>query len=244
MFSVARELLRCDVQYSEVDVAQRAISKLGIIAKSGERDRRPTIEEMTRIVGHCWKKRQKQNTTRMGDRGDLIAMDKVLVFAMFSGRRQEEICRITRTDTDYERQRVLVREMKHPSKKQTNDVWCYVPDEAWRVMLSMPVTPGDDRWFPYYSRSLGHRFRTIQQELGLWDADDLDSNLRFHDLRHECASWLFERDGWNGERWDLPRVASVTGHQNWNSLKRYTQIENSLPNNKWLGWEWVEKVCL
>ena len=241
VFSVARNLLRCEVQYAEVDEAQRTMSKLGIISKSGERDRRPTIEEMTKIVEHCHNQRMKWGRFR-GKRDDLIFMDKVLVFAMFSGRRQEEICRITRSDTDYEKQRVLIRDMKHPNKKKGNHVWCYVPDEAWRVMLSMQKKEGDDRWFPYYSRSLGDRFRNVQKELGMWSVDDLDQNLRFHDLRHECASWLFERDGWNGERWDVPRVASVTGHQSWATLQRYTQIENSVPNNKWEGWEWTEKV--
>src|SRR5690606_35744366 len=48
VFSVARELLRCDVQYAEVDIAQRTMSKLRIISKSAERDRRPTVEEMPR----------------------------------------------------------------------------------------------------------------------------------------------------------------------------------------------------
>lgn len=242
VFSVARELLGCDVRYEEVDIAQRTMIKLGIISKGGERNRRPTVDEITRLVSHCYMQRQKWGTGRFMHRDDLIPMDKVIVFAMLSGRRQEEICRITRADTDYEKQRVLVRQMKHPSKKQTNDVWCYVPDEAWRVMLSMPQREGDDRWFPYFSRTLGDRFRAVQKDLGMWSSDDAD-NLRFHDLRHECASWLFERDGWNGERWDVPRVASVTGHQNWNSLKRYTQIENSVPNNKWAGWEWLERVC-
>ncbi len=242
VFSVARELLGCDVRYEEVDIAQRTMVKLGIISKGGERNRRPTIDEITRLVSHCYGQRLKWGTGRFMHRDDLIPMDKVIVFAMLSGRRQEEICRITRADTDYEKQRVLVRQMKHPSKKQTNDVWCYVPDEAWRVMLSMPQREGDDRWFPYFSRTLGDRFRAVQKDLGMWSSDDDADNLRFHDLRHECASWLFERDGWNGERWDVPRVASVTGHQNWNSLKRYTQIENSVPNNKWSGWKWLEMV--
>lgn len=244
IWSVARDLLRVDVQWAEIDAAQRTMSKLGIIAKSAERDRRPTIDEMTKIVSYLHRRRREQLAGRHRYRDDLIAMDKVAVFAMFSSRRQEEIVRINRTDTDYERQRVLIRAMKHPTKKEAHDVWCYVPDEAWRVMLSMPQKEGDDRWFPYFSRSIGDRFRAVLKELGMWVVDDDgDSNLHFHDLRHECASWLFERDGFEGQRWDVPRVASVTGHQSWNSLKRYTQIENSVPNDKWKGWVWAEKVC-
>ena len=242
VFSVSEDLLRCPVQFAEIEKAQRTMSKLGIIAKSGERDRRPTVDEMTTLVSHFYQRRVTRQA-RKCDRDDYIFMDKVLVFAMFSGRRQEEICRINRTDTDYERQRVLVRDMKHPGKKAGNDVWCYVPDEAWRVMLSMPQKAGDDRWFPYYSRSLSDRFRQGLKDNAMWQPHNDEENLHFHDLRHECASWLFERDGYNGQRWDVPRVASVTGHQSWNSLKRYTQIENSVPNDKWENWEWAQRVC-
>jgi hypothetical protein len=53
---------------------------------------------------------------------------------------------------------------------------------------------------------------------------------------------LFERDGLNGERWDVARVAAVTGHQSWETLKRYTQIENLEPNNKWFEWVWATAV--
>lgn len=42
--------------------------------------------------------------------------------------------------------------------------------------------------------------------------------LRFHDLRHEGTSRLFERG------LDLMEVASVTGHEDLDSLKRYTHL--------------------
>jgi hypothetical protein len=44
------------------------------------------------------------------------------------------------------------------------------------------------------------------------------------------------------ERWDVPRVALVTGHQNWNSLKRYTNLRHVKPIDRWADWEWKEKV--
>lgn len=241
IFSVAEELLRVPVNYQEIEKAQRVMSRLGLIAKSGERDRRPTIDEITRIVRYAWESRQRQKTSRVSHRNDIIPMDKIVAFAMFSGRRQAEITRITRSGTDSVNKRVLITDMKHPSKKQGNDVWVSVPDEAWRVLMSMPKIEGEDRYFPHFSKTLGDRFIQIQKELGLWVTGG--DNLRFHDLRHECASWLFERDGYNGERWDVSRVAAVTGHKNWNSLKRYTQIERIEPNNKWESWQWLDKIC-
>jgi integrase len=50
---------------------------------------------------------------------------------------------------------------------------------------------------------------------------DFLSNLRFHDLRHEAASRLFER-GLN-----MMEVASITGHKTLAMLKRYTHLDPS-----------------
>jgi integrase len=44
------------------------------------------------------------------------------------------------------------------------------------------------------------------------------SDLKFHDLRHEATSRLFER----GLR--LPEVAAITGHKTWQMLRRYTHL--------------------
>jgi integrase len=243
VFAVSAELLRVPVDYSQIEIAQRVMSKLGIIAKSDYRDRRPTVDEMSRLVELALRKERKSSEGWAKHRSGLIPIAKIMVFAMFSGRRQAEIVRLRRSLTDYENQRVLVPDMKHPTKKMGNDVWVYVPDEAWRVLMSVPVIEGEDRYFPVYSRSIGDRFRRLLNEAGLWDSDEGADNLHFHDLRHEATSWLFERDGWNSERWDIPRVASVTGHQSWDSLRRYTQMEKSKPYNKWLDWEWLDRVC-
>ncbi len=50
-------------------------------------------------------------------------------------------------------------------------------------------------------------------------ADPFFTDLRFHDLRHEAASRLFEK-GLN-----IMEVASMTGHKSLAMLKRYTHVE-------------------
>ena len=57
-----------------------------------------------------------------------------------------------------------------------------------------------------------NRFTRLKEEYGIED-------LRFHDLRHEATSRLFER-GFN-----VMEVASITGHENLKHLKRYTHIK-------------------
>jgi integrase len=43
-------------------------------------------------------------------------------------------------------------------------------------------------------------------------------NFRFHDLRHEATSRLFEKN------LDMMEVASITGHKTLQMLKRYTHL--------------------
>ncbi len=132
VLSVAEDLLGCPVNYGEVDKAQRSLKKNGAISKTAQRDRRSGVQVLSDIVELAWRRRHS-NYHRKG----YIELDKVIVFAMFSSRRLSEICRITRSDTDFERQEVLIRDMKHRGQKKGNDIWCYVPDEAWKIMLSM-----------------------------------------------------------------------------------------------------------
>jgi len=57
-----------------------------------------------------------------------------------------------------------------------------------------------------------NRFTRLKEQCGIED-------LRYHDLRHEATSRLFER-GFN-----VMEVASITGHENLKHLKRYTHIK-------------------
>ena len=146
-----------------------------------------------------------------------IPMAEVVLFALFSSRRQDEICRIRWEDVDECKQRVLVRDMKHPRERV--DTWVDIPDRAWEVLQRQPK--GDDRIFPHMGKSVSGSFTRACKMLGIHD-------LRFHDLRHEATSWLFEQG------LDIPRVAMVTGHKSWPSLQRYTHIDQI--GDKYASW--------
>jgi len=49
-------------------------------------------------------------------------------------------------------------------------------------------------------------------------------------MRHEGISRLFEMG------WTIPQVASVSGHQSWQSLKRYSHLRHN--GDKYAGWRW------
>lgn len=192
-----------------IDDAAHLANKEKLIASSEQRDRRPSLDELEQLLEYF-------------DRGDgraSIPMTEIALFALFSSRRQEEICRIRWDDLDSDGQRVLVRQMKHPRKK--TDTWVALTDQAWSIIQRQPKTT--DEIFPYNSRSVSAAFTRACKFLAIDD-------LRFHDLRHECTSWLFERG------WDIPRVASVTGHRSWASLQRYTHLKDLGVKDRYEGW--------
>lgn len=236
VFSVAHGVLGVPVSEIPFIEARPTLKKLGLVGKSEERERRPTLEEMTDIVALAYKRRAGP----YGSSHDFMPLDRLVVFQMFSGRRISETCRIRWADLDRQGRRVLVRNMKDPARKQGNDVWVLIPAEAWAVIEVMPQV--DERIFPFNPRSVEANFQRIRAKTGHYNIEDEDANLRLHDLRHEALSWLAEKNGLPGENWDIPRIQMVSGHKSWNVLQRYVNLLNAEPVDRWAGWEWKTKV--
>ncbi len=218
VFSVAQPAWGYPLDPAEMRSARAVLKSMGIVGPSKERDRRPTLEELDLILSHY----QDQKARRQQE----IDMLRVVTFALFSTRRQEEITRISLDKTDVENRRFLITDMKSPGQKWGNDVWCRMPEEAWQIMMSVPKSVGRIP-FPYNSKSISASFTRACQFLAIED-------LHFHDLRHEGISRLFEIG------WDIPQVASVSGHRNWNSMRRYTHLKGE--GDKYKDWPWLERV--
>jgi integrase len=217
VLSIARPAWGYEVDIHAMADARKVLRKLGYNMKSRERDRRPTMDELDKLLGHF--------TGILQRRPSSINMLKVTGFALFSTRRQDEVCRILWSDVDEIGKRVLVRDMKNPGQKIGNDVWCHLPDAAWLILQSMPKTCAEV--FPYNSASISTSWAKACKFLEIED-------LHFHDLRHDGVSRLFEMD------WDIPRVAGVSGHRDWNSLRRYTHLRGR--GDHYAEWPWLKKI--
>lgn len=197
--------------------ARLVLKKFGYNMKSRERDRRPTLDELDKVLEHFFEMLQR--------RPSVIHMPKVMAFAIYSTRRMDEITRILWADLDEHRQAVKVRDTKNPGQKIGNDVWCHLPDEAWQIVQSMPRERSEI--FPYNTDSIGTAWARACKMVGIDD-------LHFHDLRHEGVSRLFEME------WDIPRVASVSGHRDRNSLRRYAHLKGR--GDKYFSWRWTKVI--
>jgi len=214
-FTLARPAWGYPLARQAFDDALIVVKKLGLVKKANERTRRPTLEELDRLMEHFGRVRDHRPSS--------IPVQKIVVFALFSTRRQEEITLLRWDDLDEDR--ILVRNMKHPGDKKGNNVYCELPREALAIIKTMPrVKP---EIFPYSTDAISAAFTRACKILGIED-------LRFHDLRHEGISRLFEMGR------TIPQAAAVSGHRSWTSLKRYTHMRQS--KDKYKDWKWKAGV--
>lgn len=211
IFAVARPMWGYPLDQQAIKHAFTVSKKMGITSKGASRNRRPTLPELDQLMEHFG--------TVKARRPSSLPMQRIIAFAIFSTRRQEEILRIRWED--YEGNRVLVRDMKHPCEKLGNDMWCDLPPEASTIVESMPKL--DERIFPFSPDAVSAAFTRACKVLAIDD-------LHFHDLRHEGVSRLFEMGK------TIPQVAAVSGHRGWQSLQRYTHLRQT--SDKYAGWKW------
>lgn len=110
-----------DVSYDVICRAIKILWEDEILARSENRKRRPSLNELDKLFKQMGaNKRQK------------LPVVLTSVFAIFSCRRLGEICRLRWKDIRISKCMILVRNMKHPSKKKTNNVWGKLPPEVRR----------------------------------------------------------------------------------------------------------------
>jgi len=186
-----------DYSLEFIDEASDSLRREKLIAKSASRNRRPTKEELWRLSRYFATRKYK------------TPMLHIMWFAIFSARRQGEICSLLWADNNKTTHTGMVRDLKHPKFKDGNHRRFKYPLSAWKIIKKQP--PIDGRIFPFNSKTVGAYFSSSCKVLGIDD-------LHFHDLRHESVSRLFEQ----GLR--IEQVQLVSLHDNWATLKRYTNL--------------------
>lgn len=120
VFLLARPAWGYPLSHDVMKDAFVAAKQLGLTTKSRKRDRRPSLEELERLIDHFKAVRAKRPSS--------VAMADIILFAVFSTRRLEEITRLQWSDLDVDGSRVLVRDMKHPGDKYAD--WRHTPKKT------------------------------------------------------------------------------------------------------------------
>lgn len=181
-----------------IGASRPTLRRTGAVGKPQSRERRPEPEELEALAGFY-----RYNLGK-------IPMRDLIPFAIDTAMRMGEITRLRWEDyRPGPKPMVLIRDRKDPKAKAGNDAWVPLLGQAAAIIERQPRT--GDLIFPFKEGSVGDNFRRACERLQIAD-------LHFHDLRHEGVSRLFEQG------YTIEQVAMVSGHRDWKSLKRYTNL--------------------
>ena len=139
------------VQIEPIDLGRIALKRLGLVGHSHERDRRPTDEEIARLIHHF------DSNPRQ-----IIPMGRIIKFAVASAMRQGEICRVIWPDHNGRTKLLMIRDRKDPRAKKGNDQWIpllavsgYDANGLIEDQRFLRAND-DDRIFPYNHKSVSN----------------------------------------------------------------------------------------
>lgn len=167
----------------------------GLIGRSTERTRRVTDEEIAAVL-------EEMRSS--------LPMDDLITFAVDSCMRLGEVVRVKWADLDREKRTLTIRDRKHPRRKLGNHQTIPLLGRAFDV-VTRQIRQAPEI-FPYDAGSVSAAWHRAVVRTGLKD-------LRWHDLRHEGVCRLFEKG------YEIQEVALVSGHADWNMLRRYTHLK-------------------
>ncbi|KAE8546190.1 integrase [Marinobacter nauticus] len=199
LLEAAKHIWGARVNLKHYDTAATHCRRYGLVGKSVERDRRFRGDEYDRLLAHI-----DSNNYYRSPMGDIVR------FAVGSCMRLGEITSIRWQDLDTVKKTIIIRSRKHPSQKAWNDQEVPLLGDTFAIIQRQPKT--GDRIFPCQVKAISTAFRRALEKVGIED-------MRFHDLRHEGISRLFEQG------YGVMEVAKVSGHRDINQLRRYVQLK-------------------
>jgi len=196
IYKTARQIWKIPVSTEIFTTARAYLKHIKVSTKAKERDRRPTTDELDRLCDYF-------------DKHSKLPMRDIIQFAVLTAMRLDEIMRLRWDDLNEQDRTILIRDRKHPNQKEGNDQEVPLLGDSFAIVKRQARL--GELIFPQKGGTISSIFPRACHALGI-------KGLRFHDLRHEGVSRLFEQ----GFR--IEQVAIVSGHRDWKMLKRYTQL--------------------
>ena len=147
---------------------------LKYIGKSVPRERRPTHAEYDALISFF---REQDKAPRT-----VLPMAEVMEFAVWSGRLLNEIFSLRWEDVNFEK-----RTCKLPGGTKEFPLL----ERAWDIVQArrQVASDSDERIFPYHLKTASARHTRAKKQL----IEKVGGDLRFHDLRSEAATRLFDK---------------------------------------------------
>lgn len=179
--------------------ARASLAAAKISTASQERDRYITDHEI-RLMHEAFETQMKLK----------LPMSDLMDFALATGMRLGEICRITHEDLKHNEGTITIRDRKDPKRKLGNHMTVPLSSTAREIIQRQPTKVG--RIFPYRTNSVSTAWIAGCEIAKVKDCT-------FHDLRHRAITDLFARG------LTIQQVALISGHKTWSMLARYTQTQ-------------------
>jgi integrase len=183
------------VDKSQVSLAVQSLKQLRVAAPSVKRDNRVTDEDLAVIL------------PAFESDHAVIPMEAIVRMAIALPRRREELLTMEWKNISADNTTIKLMDTKDPRKYREETV--PIPPAALAIMAGLPKI--DDRVLPYKPESVSARWQRAVRRVG-------KEHLRYHDLRHEGISRLFEQG------LTIEEVALISGHTSWATLRRYTHL--------------------
>ena len=188
---------------TSVSDAIKWLTKKKLIASSVHRVRRLEPGEYEALVAEA-------SGTRLHERHWIF---HVMEIAVESGMRQGEIHALKWEDIDFDKG--IITSMRKDKDSEGGKKLHRIPmlrGAREALLRAQDELGGGGRLFKVQrAASISDKFARMCARIGIFD-------LRFHDLRHEAISRMFER----GMR--IERVQMVSGHRSLEQLQRYTNL--------------------
>lgn len=213
-------------QYTKADGQQAASGARRDI----ERDRRLEPGEWERIMAviETGFLKRAQRPLILEGRRDKVALKCFAVLAVESAMRMREIFTLTYGQVDFEKRTIFLDKTKNGDKRQVP-----MSSVALKGLKDFACRDGakerlpDERVFPFWNGDTASRELDATSDfLSSLYVDIFEQagchGLRFHDLRHEAVSRLFERTNLSETQ-----IMKISGHKSHKMLMRYANLRGS-----------------
>lgn len=176
-------------------LAQNVVKMIRRPTINNARSRRLTASEEQRLLEAC-------------DEGKVDCFRTLVILAIETGMRRGEILGLKWTDISHNRRVISLAMTKNGSCREVP-----LSQRAYNALTELKQSEGIDQSIPFRMTisAFEQTWKRVIKRTGIVD-------LKFHDLRHEAVSRLFEL-GLN-----IMEVSSISGHKELSMLKRYTHL--------------------
>lgn len=150
-------------------------------------------------------------------------LESFVILAVETGMRFGELAGVQRQHVNLTKRTIYLPDTKNGHARTVP-----LSSQALGAIQVLPVSI-DGRLFPVKKGSIRSAFMIAVQKARVLSGDVLLQGLRFHDLRHEAVSRLFEK-GLNPIE-----VGMISGHKSMSMLQRYAHISTKHVVQKLIG---------